>query len=423
MENVKKRTQIKLGAIFNNYQIDFYLCIATVFFFLVLLQMWVLTFYYGISANERLTWIAQDGNWAGENWGNNLATGKHFFSDLLALRELKIIENSYTHPYPPFPVLLSKMLFWLPYKINLYIYLVMFLIALVYPIYSATKHLDFYRRLNFTVIFGLMSIATISGLDRANMECIIPLILFLFYKNRDINPSRSAIYLGLAIGLKITPIVFFLFYLFHRSRYKQIIIASITAITINVLSAQIMGASNLILLLNKILTQNQTIQSNYIGIGPIPSNISGYQLITNTAYTINIQENSLVNYFLVNPRYAVLLIFLLLITGYTIASNETKFLYPLYGMQLLTLISWNYHKTWGIVACAILIELGKKRAERVFDRLVWWLIIIFTTTPLVFYAPNTINLFPTLSFVLLLILIITNLVVFIRGSQTKGSLK
>ena len=423
MEIVKKRTQIKLSNLFNNYQIDLYLFIATVFFFLFLLQMWVLTFYYGISANERLTWIAQDGNWAGENWGNNLATGKHFFSDLLALRELKIIENSYTHPYPPFPILFSKLLFWLPYKINLYIYLVMFLIALVYPVYSATKHLDFYRRFNFAVIFGLMSIATISGLDRANMECIIPLLLYLFYKNREINPSKSAVYLGLAIGLKITPIVFFLFYLFHRSKYKQIMIASITAITLNVLSAQIMGASNLVLLLNKLLTQNQTIQSNWVGIGPIPTNVSGYQLITNAAYTVDIQDNSLVNYFLVNPRYVVLLIFLLLITGYMVASNETKFLYPLYGMQLLTLISWNYHKTWGIVACAILLELSKKKAERAFDRFAWWLIIIFTTTPLVFYAPNSINLFPTLSFALLLILIITNLAVFIRGSQTKGSLK
>ena len=423
MEIVKKRTQIKLSNLFNNYQIDLYLFIATVFFFLFLLQMWVLTFYYGISANERLTWIAQDGNWAGENWGNNYATGKHFFSDLLALRELKIIENSYTHPYPPFPILLSKLLFWLPYKINLYIYLVMFLIALVYPVYSATKHLDFYRRFNFAVIFGLMSIATISGLDRANMECIIPLLLYLFYKNREINPSKSAVYLGLAIGLKITPIVFFLFYLFHRSKYKQIMIASITAITLNVLSAQIIGASNLVLLLNKLLTQNQTIQSNWVGIGPIPTNVSGYQLITNAAYTVDIQDNSLVNYFLVNPRYVVLLIFLLLITGYMVASNETKFLYPLYGMQLLTLISWNYHKTWGIVACAILLELSKKKAERAFDRFVWWLIIIFTTTPLVFYAPNSINLFPTLSFALLLILIITNLAVFIRGSQTKGSLK
>ena len=299
----------------------------------------------------------------------------------------------------------------------------MFLIALVYPVYSATKHLDFYRRFNFAVIFGLMSIATISGLDRANMECIIPLLLYLFYKNREINPSKSAVYLGLAIGLKITPIVFFLFYLFHRSKYKQIMIASITAITLNVLSAQIMGASNLVLLLNKLLTQNQTIQSNWVGIGPIPTNVSGYQLMTNAAYTVDIQDNSLVNYFLVNPRYAVLLIFLLLITGYMVASNETKFLYPLYGMQLLTLISWNYHKTWGIVACAILLELSKKKAERAFDRFVWWLIVIFTTTPLVFYAPNSINLFPTLSFALLLILIITNLAVFIRGSQTKGSLK
>ena len=200
-------------------------------------------------------------------------------------------------------------------------------------------------------------------------------------------------------------------------------IASITAITLNVLSAQIMGASNLVLLLNKLLTQNQTIQSNWVGFGAIPTNVSGYQLITNAAYTVDIQDNSLVNYFLVNPRYVVLLIFLLLITGYMVSSNETKFLYPLYGMQLLTLISWNYHKTWGIVACAILLELSKKKAERAFDRFAWWLIIIFTTTPLVFYAPNSINLFPTISFALLLILIITNLAVFIRGSQTKGSLK
>jgi hypothetical protein len=418
MENTKKRARLKLGVLLNNYQIDFYLFIAAIFFLLFLVQMWVLTFYYGISANERLTWIAQDGNWAGENWGKNLAIGKHFFSDLLALRELKIIENSYTHPYPPFPVLLSKMLFWLPYKINLYIYLVLFLIALIYPIYSATKHLDFYRRLNFIAIFGLMSIATISGLDRANMEVVIPLLLFLFYKNNEINSTKSGIYLGLAIGLKITPIVFLLFYLFHRSKYRQILIASLTAILINIVSAQIMGASNLTLLVNNILIQNQNIQNNHVGIGPVPTNISGYQLITNFAHTLNIQDNSLFSYFIVNPRFAVLLILLLLITGYALASSETKFLYPLYGMQLLTLISWNYHKTWGIVACAIMLGLSKKKIERVFDRFVWWVIIIFTTTPLVFFVPNTVNVFPTLSFVLLLILVITNLALFIRGSKT-----
>jgi hypothetical protein len=371
-----------------------------------LAQAWILTFYYQEKFNEWISWRSNDYS------GKYFSIGQHYFSDYLHLN-LDTRDGSVEYPlatYPPFANLIFRIFAYLPYKFSLALWLVCLVAAILLPLFYALYKIETEKKFQPILIYGLLSAPFIAVIDRGNSIGLITSLVFFSYIACERNKQITAgLLLGLAISLKIYPILLLPF-LILKKKYKESISSILFVIILNILAALIWSHKSLIgtfVHQYKSLSAGNSIVKTGHGL-----NFSGGQILVNYFSKINVNA---VDWLYNNTLGVSLVLLVFLIIGSFLSSHHTWLLYGLYSFQLIPSVSWSYTRIWGIVGIAILILSStnfEKKGIWKSERFMWWTILIFNQSILTVLNFWPINLLPSISFLLCYSLIFYNLTKF-----------
>jgi hypothetical protein len=366
-----------------------------------LVQIWVLTFYYKTPSNEWISWIANDGD-----KGAPYAFGQHYFGDYLAMhevaraRDISALGNS----YPPLGVIPFWILSFFPYRIGLFLWFVVLIFALVFPVLYALKRKREHIWVVSLVVFSLITVPAISVLDRANSVGLLTLFLFLFYLNSSRNRINiSALWLGLAIGIKVYPLVIIPF-LIVRRQFKTSILSVFYAAILNIFATLIWHKGNPIGAMNFIIRRIASTEKIWKdGHGMY---VSGAQILVNIFDKFGLNHYAFVAWLISN--YLILSVFILsiLLIGALRSVGNNWIFYALAAVQIIPSGAFSYYRVWSIVLVAVIllknIDMDGKHGFSIFDKI--WIFacsLNLTTLTLLNFWP--INILPTLSFLLIVI--------------------
>ena len=165
------------------------------------------------------------------------------FSDLSATLALSGDANPYLAPstpfasnYPPFAHLLLRPMSALPYDLALAIFLVGVTAAALWLVAAQLKDVILPLRLLAAAIIGLLNYPMLFMLDRGNIEGLLFLVLAaaaLCARRRAW--TWSAVLIGVAVAMKGYPVLF-IFVLLGARRYRDAIIAAVTAAGLTLIS-------------------------------------------------------------------------------------------------------------------------------------------------------------------------------------------
>lgn len=141
---------------------------------------------------------------------------------------------STSHPYPPLSYLFYKILSIISFADSTYIYekhqlivfifMILFLLLISFVIIKDNFFENNYRFLNLFIILSLLNYNVLGTIFTGNLSLVtLPLCLFYYYyynsKNKFLH-ELSLIFLSIAFGLKLTPIIF-CFTLLWNKNYKS----------------------------------------------------------------------------------------------------------------------------------------------------------------------------------------------------------
>jgi hypothetical protein len=376
--------------------------ISAIIAFLGLVEAWILTFYYKVNFNEWVGWIAED--YVSDS---KKAFGVHYFSDYLAMIDLNNSSGDarFTHPYPPFAILIYKMFTYFPYKFGVLLWLVLLVFAMLYPVWKAFKKQFPTMKYIGTIILVGLSYPFIATLDRANIIGLLPCLLFLSYIEFSNKKFLSAsVFLAIAINIKIYPVLI-LVMLLKRENIRFIINTILSAATIFIVSSFLWSPSDPIRAMKSAFLNASKLQTlNLEGHGLI---VSASQIVYNVLLRLRLTNSDISDFFDENFKLIGLLFLIILTTGASLSSNHEKWLFGLYAMQLVPSMSWSYTRIWTAVGFGILIlKLQKRNNEYLVSSRdsVWWLVLISNSTLITIFSHWPINLLPTFSFLVVIFL-------------------
>lgn len=154
--------------------------------------------------------------------------------------------DSYNYPFrffSPSLFLVGYMTGIIGLKAALYIFLMLFILFFLYVAYRNIKCDNGLVDLQRVFVFSLLSYPFLFAIDRANLEILIFIILYLsvwlFYKKKFI---LSAIILSIAISFKAIPAILLVLFL-SKKRYKEIFISIFVTIGLTISSLLILKGS------------------------------------------------------------------------------------------------------------------------------------------------------------------------------------
>jgi hypothetical protein len=385
--------------------IDFAVIFQTILITIFVLHFMALTWYFGIEYNPRISWISVDGNWPEE-----FRIGNHFFGDYYQLWQMASEKEwNSSNIYPPFATALFKTFSILPYKLGLFLHLVLMGACVLVPLLSATSRRKYSERLTLVLIFGVFSVPFISIIDRGNnMGLIIPLIYFaILYSNS--GKSKSAILLGFASAIKIYPILL-AFLLPTSNRIKLIVTTFTTALSLNFFAAFFWG--NPFEIAKKILNAQSNFSSLPVNGDPM--------IFSSAAFTLNISNyvfgvgSTISELILENQRLISLLIFVITVIGVKLATkpgNEVLVtFFALSTLQLVPITSYTYTRWWSLLVIALLLhERFNNRKEIRVNEMIIWTACLLNIALIKFNEFDPVSIFPTISYMLFLILLIKSI--------------
>ena len=392
------------------------LSITTTAAFIGLIQAWVLTYYFNVKFNEWVGWQAAD--YVADS---SKAVGIHFFSDYLAMIDLNhsVGDARFSHPYPPFAILVFKFFSFFPYKIGLYLWLFLLISLMLFPVYKALKFLSIDSKFVYTIILVGISYPVIATMDRANIIGLIPFILFCSYVQYSKgNFNSAAVWLAIAINIKIYPVLI-LIMLVNRKNLKFVARTSIYSFLIFCVSALAWAPSEPVRAMKSALLNASKYQGVFTdGHG---MNVSASQIVYNFLKRIGLVNTEFANAYQANFKLVGVFCLIILFIGAFLSSDYEKWLFGLYSMQLVPSISWGYTRVWVITAFAILIlRLTKSThpTEVLRRDLAWWVILILNSTVLTIFNLWPINLLPSIALVMVLWAVISKLFARIKPVGT-----
>jgi hypothetical protein len=356
-------------------------------------QFWVLTFYYKTATNEWVSWIANDGN-----AGSPFAFGQHYFGDYLTMhnvalaRDIAALDNS----YPPLGVMPFWLISWLPYRMGLFLWLGILISSLLLPLILTFRKMERENLWTSVIILGFLSVPMISVVDRGNSVGLLCVLFYLFYyfdKNKRIY--LSGISLGLAIGMKVYPLLLIPFLIVKR-KYKLALIATSFSVVSNIVSLIIWNRGNPITAVKYIVERVASVDRIFEnGHGMY---ISSPQIFVNIVSRLGFSDSSFFDWVINNYRLLSLATLAVLLYGAARAKDSGWYLYGLCSIQLVPTLAYSYYRIWTPVAVAILLtERGFKTRNKLtaFENR-WFLICVLNLSILTILNFWPVNLFPTI---------------------------
>jgi len=363
-----------------------------------LIQFWVFTFYYGTAMNEWISWISNDGN-----AGPPFAFGQHYFGDYLTMhdvsksRDLSAFDNS----YPPLGVIPFWLLSGLPYRVGLSLWFLVILISLISPLLFTFPRMDKERSVAAIIVLGIVTVPTISVLDRGNSVGLLAGLLFVFYYfGRQNKDWQAGLALGVAIGMKIYPLVMIPFLIVKR-KYKQAVIALSSSVILNLLALIVWSRGNYVESIKYIVQRIGEVEKAF------PSGhglyVSSSQIVINTLNKFELANSNIGSYIIANYQMVSLVALAVLILLAKMSRGNYWYLYMLCSVQLIPSLSYSYYRVWIPVAIAVILwERGLKNTNPLtrFEN-TWLLICVLNTSVLVVLKWWPINVLPTLGLILI----------------------
>ena len=383
-----------------------WLNLQTLLLLFALVQIWVLTFYYKTPSNEWISWIANDGD-----KGAPYAFGQHYFGDYLAMHDVALAHDisAFGNSYPPLGVIPFWILSFLPYRLGLYLWFAILIFALSFPILYVLRKRKDQTWVVSLVVFCLVTVPAISVLDRANSVGLLTLFLFLFYLSFTRNRVKlSALWLGLAIGIKIYPLVIIPFLIIRR-QFKVSFFALLYAVILNILATLIWHNGNPIAAINFIIRRIASTEKIWIdGHGMY---VGGTQITVNIINKLGLMNYTMSSWLISNYQVISALIFLCLLIGALRSRGNNWMYYALAAIQIIPTGAFSYYRVWSIVLISIIflnnVDKENKRGFSNFDK-IWLSACCLNLTCLTMLNLWPINILPTLSFLLILSSVFTS---------------
>ena len=359
-----------------------------------------LTWYFGVNYGPRIGWIPLDGPFSSEH-----SFGIHNFSDYLQVWDLaKKSDWDSNNIYPPFAVFIIKLLTWTPYKPTIVVFLILMGFGTILPVVHGSKYRDIGTRFTYVLTLGVFSVPFISTLDRGNLIGILPVIYYLYF----ILPSDKKVFgggllLGVASAIKVYPLLF-LFFLPKSNRLKTIAISISTFILLNVTAAFIWG--NPVAIAKKILHAQKNFST--LNISGNSMNFSASSICLNISNFVFGSESKLSHLIHKYPVMISLFVFLLLLFGARYGQHArhqaTSPFLGLYSVQLVPIISYTYTRWWCLVVIGLLINkhFMARQKDVIYETFIW-IIVLLNIALLNLNAFSPISIFPTISFISVMI--------------------
>ncbi len=363
--------------------------------------MWIRTFYYQTPMNEWVSWIANDGN-----SGPPFAFGQHYFGDYLTMHNVALSRDieSFDNSYPPLGVIPFWLVSWLPYRIGLFVWFALLSSAVLFPlVYSLYKtHREYL--IQGVICFGILTVPFISVMDRGNSVGFLTFLFFMFFLNyRKGKHHQAAVFLGLAVGLKVYPLVLLPF-LVVRKKYKIAFLGFFYSIIFNLLAIGIWNRGDPIKGLK--YSFNRIVDVEQLFVNGHGMYLSVVQVLTNVLNRFNLDNSAIGSFLIENYKIISVLTLIYLLFGAYLAKESDWIYLMLCAIQMIPTISFSYYRVWAIAVLAILfMEQSQKLEEKKLSKVqsVWLLVCLLNLSPLVLLNFWPISVFPTLVVILILV--------------------
>jgi len=357
--------------------------------FFTLIHAWILTFYYQVPYNLRIGWVPVDGSQA---LGSSYSFGVHYFSDYTFTHLLTLEKapwDSAITIYPPLTMLFVKAFNSNPARNGLFVFLYIGVLFSLAPLIHATLRRPLKEVLFLVGFCGIASAGLIAAFDRGNpILFLAPLIYFAYERMKKSKDASAGFLLGLAISIKIYPILLLPLLLLRR-KFKASIIAVFTFIVGNFLAALVWG-NPISIFRNFYRNINGFGSSSMIGD---PTFMSATEITGNLTRALHLESNRVLAVVLNHPMFLSAALFLLIVVACIDSPLSEIFLFGLITMELIPLRSFSYTRVWTLAAAAILISLEKVVRDGSTEKLgtnvvlpaknykLWWLVVVLYTTP------------------------------------------
>ena len=171
--------------------------------------------------------------------------GSHCFGDYGFPRSTDYNTKLFSEPSlylsnTPLTILFFIFIQKLSYNVGLVIYLLILTISVCMPVWLGSKSRSLVVKFSATIFLGLLSIGSITSIDRGNhVVTLLPLVyLFLTSKNK----KTQIIYLFLIINLKFWGLIF-LIVLISQKRFKDAVVVVTSSIVFNFITLQLLSSS------------------------------------------------------------------------------------------------------------------------------------------------------------------------------------
>jgi hypothetical protein len=377
--------------------------ISTVSVFLGFLQAWVKTFYFNDPYNQRIGWIAQDGNWPSQ-----FAFGVHYFGDYLVMNQLALNPEPWINGsnYPPVAMVIFRIFAFFPYHFSLYLWLFFAIICVASPLVHATKELSSGIRIQVVFLVGLLSAPVIGTLDRGNnIFLLVPLLYFGFYALTEKRNVVASLLLGLACAIKLYPFLIVLFLVLKR-KWIVSTLTTLVMISSSILTALYWG--------NPLSNIKGALKgaAAYDGI-----DANGQQMVFSFVGQLNnflvfagFKGSALSNSIVESPRlYGIIFLAVIIIVSLGVSDLQTYLLATI-TIQLVPTVSYTYTRIWTVIAVALLLRFHSEvfdlqKPKNMKTYYLWWAAIIGTNTLISVWILRPMSLISELSLIALLAIV------------------
>jgi Glycosyltransferase family 87 len=242
--------------------------------FVIALVFW--NSYRGINWIYALSFDVEDG-WCVKN---KQGLGGHCFGDFGLMYEIGLSANSFITSGPgatvtPFSAIIFKVLSFFEYDVALMGMFTTYCLLMVHMLYKATRNLHSTHRLYLIVFLGLLTLGTLTALDRMNPILFIPFLLYCYLTAiEEKRFTKAAILISLMVSIKFWALLFIV-PIVYAKKVKALVFAIALSMTLYIVPLLILPGSLVVEMKNSL----ESILDREYGSGISKYSISTYGLI------------------------------------------------------------------------------------------------------------------------------------------------
>lgn len=195
---------------------------------------WVLGGYFDYDIHRLISYYSADapGSVVNVVIGDRLY-GVHTFGDYLLAHDYSTVGNPWinsisgSNNYPPVAMGIFWVLSLVPYKLGLFIFLLLSFASLLYPIVNELRRHQAFNVYGYLLVPSILSVGVITAMDRGNFVALLVTPMYLFFRMvKEEKWGKSTLLLALLISLKIYPALLLLVYIKNRQFLRILQVAA-----------------------------------------------------------------------------------------------------------------------------------------------------------------------------------------------------